>query len=113
MKQTKPPFIIAITNLLLSAYYLLVGFRLSALYSEFNAEAPNPVFNKYFLGFLILAVLGFAFWAYLKKRLKKGLEINKKLYYVVLLSLSIPAVYLAFQLVYSLIVIDIVIPLTI
>lgn len=115
MKLVRLALIIAILNFLFSAYYLFVGLRLSALYSNFNVspETTNPVLNKYFLGFLILAIFSFAFWGYLKRRLNKGLVGYDKLISITLLLLASPFIYLTFQLIYSLITIYIIVPLII
>ena len=111
MKQVKLALIIAISNLLLSAYYLFVGFRLSALFSEFNAETPNPIFNIYFLGFLLLTSLSFIYWHYLRRSVKRGLFENKKTYYLIPLLLSGPIIYLAIMQIYSLMVIYMIVPI--
>ena len=112
-RQVKLALIIAITNLLLGVYYLFVGFRLSVLFSQFNAEAPNPIFNKYLIGFLVLAMLSFSYWYFLKRKEKRELGVSKNVYNLILLILSGPVIYLAMTQIYSLVVIYIIIPLTI
>ncbi len=112
-RQVRLALIITVSNLLLSAYYLFVGFRLSAMFPQFNAETPNPVFNKYFIGFLFLAVLSFAYSYFLKRRGKGGLDVSQNIYNLILLILSSPIIYLAVRQIYSLIIIYIIIPLTI
>jgi hypothetical protein len=112
IKQIRLTLALAFSNLLLSAHYLFVGYRLSPMYSQFSVEVPNPMLNKYFLGFLALSILSFIFWGYLKTKLNKGLEGNKKLYNIVLLFLMAPIIYLALTEVLSLIVIYIIVPLT-
>ena len=112
MKQLKFTLIIAITYLLLSAYYLFVGLRLNVLLSQFDSETHDPGFNIFFMGFLILAILSFAYWDYLKRRLKKGLVGKVRFYNIVTLLLSSPIIFITFKLIYSLIVVYIFIPLT-
>jgi len=113
VRQVKLALIIAILNFLLSVYYLIVGFKLSALFLEFNARAPNPIFNKYFLGYLLVAILTFVYWYYLKRSIKRGLRVNKKIFNLILLLLAAPIIYIVVTEIYSLIIIYIVFPLTI
>ena len=112
VRQVKLALMIAVSNLLLCAYYLFVGFRLSRLFTQFDAETPNPIFNKYFLGFLILTLLSFAYWNFLKRRVKKGLEINLKNYNLILLFLSAPIIYLIATQIHSLVKVYVIVPLT-
>jgi hypothetical protein len=112
--KLKLALIIVLTNLVLSAYYLFVGLRLSTLYSQFNAVTPNPVLdNKYFLIFVIFTLLSFACWYYLRNKAKKGVLVNTKIYNLILFVLASPIIYLAVTEIYSLVVIYIIIPLTI
>jgi len=111
VKQLKLALIIAISNLILSAYYLFVGLKLSAMYFQFNAETPNPVFNKYFIGFIVLAILSFAYSYFLKRRVKRELDVSQNIYNLILLILSSPTIYLLFATIYALIIPYLIIPL--
>lgn len=113
-RRIKLVLIIAVSNLILSAYYLFVGLRLSALYSQFNVEKPSPIFgNKYFLFFLIYTLFSFIYWYSLRRRVKKSLEVNLKIHNLIVLFLASPIIYLAVLEIYTLIVLYVIIPLTI
>ncbi|OGM10983.1 hypothetical protein A2Z22_03895 [Candidatus Woesebacteria bacterium RBG_16_34_12] len=111
VRQIKLTLIIAITNLILSVYYLFIGLRLSALYSQFNVATPNPFLNnKYFLIFVIFTLLSFVYWYFLRNKVNKGIGVNIKIYNLILLFLTSPIIYLAFTFIYSLIIIHIIVP---
>ena len=114
VKQARLALFIAITNLLLSAYYLLIAFRLSKIYSGLNLNVepkiPNPFFNRYFLCFLALTLLSFTLWTYIRRRLRQGLVVNNRFHNIVLILLGSPIIYLTVQLIYFLVIIYIIFP---
>jgi len=104
-KRARIVLFVAVSNLILSAYYLLVGLKLRGLYSELDANVPNPLFNKYFAIYLIFALLSFIYFYYLKTEEKQGRVVGKIGLVFALLFLAAPLIFLVLSTTYYIITI--------
>jgi hypothetical protein len=104
-RRVKIVLFVAVSNLILSAYYLLVGLKLRGIYSELDANVPNPLFNKYFAIYLIFSLLSFIYGYYLQSEAKQGREIGKISHTMFLLFISAPLIFLVLSTTYYIITI--------
>lgn len=81
--------------------------------SQFSVDIQNPMFNKYFIGFLFFSLLSFGYWIYLKRKESKDLLGSRRIHNIVLLFLGGPLIYLSVTEIYSLILVYFIILLTI
>jgi len=103
MKSIKLLVTVGVINLLISLYYLIVGIRLSSLYSDFNVSHPNPILNNPpLLIFTIITITTFLAIAILKILSDKYITIHQSLIFFLVFFFSLPWLYLLLQLTYSL-----------